>query len=289
MPHVAVRGVDVWVERHGHAAGPPIVLLHGLGSSSADWTLQLPALVGGHPVLTVDLPGHGRSRPARGRLTVDRLARDVADALAALGEETLHVVGLSLGGCVGLALASQAPARVRSLTVVNAFARLRPAGARGALRTVKRFGLMCAAPMTLAVAGVARGLFPRPDQHEAYVAALRSLASTPRRTYLELMLALAAFDARARLAAIGCPTLIVAGDRDRTVPRTAAEALARGIPNARLVVIPDSGHATPHDQPAAFAGTVLEFVRSSAAAVDVRPAAPERRPPAEQRLHRVTD
>jgi pimeloyl-ACP methyl ester carboxylesterase len=289
LPHVALRGVDLWVERHGHAGGPPIVLLHGLGSSSADWTLQLPALAARHRVLAVDLRGHGRSRPARGLLTVDRLARDVAEALAALGEPTMHVVGLSLGGCVGLALASREPGRVRSLTVVNAFAKLRPAGAGGALRTAKRFGLMCVAPMTLAVTGVARGLFPRPEQHEACMAAVRSLASTPRRTYLNLMLALAAFDARARLGAIRCPTLVVAGDRDRTVPRAAAEALAQGIPNARLVVIPDSGHATPHDQPAAFSRTVLEFVGSAAGGVDVGPAAPERRARAEQRLHRVTD
>lgn len=260
MPHVALRGVDLWVERHGHADGAPIVLLHGLGSSSADWTLQLPALAAHHRVLAVDLRGHGRSRPARGPLTIERLARDVAEAAGALGEDAMHVVGLSLGGCVGLALASVEPARVRSLTVVNGFAKLRPAGARGAVRTVKRFGLMCAAPMTLAVSGVARRLFPRPDQHEAYLAAVRSLASTPRRTYLALMLALAGFDARHRLAAIRCPTLVVVGDRDRTVPRAAAEALARGIPNARLVVIADSGHATPYDQPAAFSRTVLDFV-----------------------------
>ena len=263
MPHVALRGVDLWVERHGHADGAPIVLLHGLGSSSADWTLQLPALAAHHRVLAVDLRGHGRSRPARGLLTIDRLARDVVDALDALGEDTMHVVGLSLGGCVGLALASREPARVRSLTVVNAFAKLKPAGARGAMRTVKRFGLMCAAPMTVAVSGVARGLFPRPDQRDAYLAAVRSLSATPRRTYLNLMLALAAFDVRPRLAAIRCPTLVVAGDRDRTVPRAAAEALARDIPNARLVVIPDSGHATPYDQSDAFSRTVLEFVAFS--------------------------
>ena len=289
MPHVALRGVNLWVERHGSADGAPILLLHGLGSSSVDWALLLPALAAGHRVLALDLRGHGRSRPARGVLTVQRLARDVAQALTALGEETVHVIGLSLGGCVGLALASTEPTRVRSLTVVNAFAKLQPAGARGALRTVKRFGLMCLAPMTLAAGEVARGLFPRPDQRDAYVAAVRSLSSTPRRTYLALMLALAAFDARARLAAIRCPTLVVAGERDRTVPRAAADALARGIPHARLVIIPDSAHATPYDQPAAFSRMVLEFVASASRGVDVGPAAPERRTSPEQRLHRVAD
>jgi 3-oxoadipate enol-lactonase len=260
MARVALNGVDLWVESHGHGDGAPIVLLHGLGSSSTDWTLQIPAFARHHRVLAVDLRGHGRSRPARAALGIERHARDVADALAALGEQDAHVVGLSLGGCVGLALAGTEPARVRSLTLVNAFARLRPAGARGAARIAQRLGLVCVAPMTTVASHVAATLFPRPDQRPAYLAAVRSLSATPRRTYLGSMLALAGFDARSRLAAVRCPTLVVIGDRDRTVPRAAAEALCRGIPHARLLVVPDSGHATPYDQPDVFNRAVLEFL-----------------------------
>jgi pimeloyl-ACP methyl ester carboxylesterase len=77
VPHVALRGVDLWVERHGHSCGTPIVLLHGLGSSSADWTAQLPLLTARHRVLTVDLRGHGRSRPARGVMSIELVCSEV--------------------------------------------------------------------------------------------------------------------------------------------------------------------------------------------------------------------
>jgi 3-oxoadipate enol-lactonase len=56
------------------------------------------------------------------------------------------------------------------------------------------------------------------------------------------------------------PTLVVIGDRDRTIPHSAGDLLHRGIPGAQLVVIPDSGHATPYDQPGLFNEVVLDFL-----------------------------
>lgn len=263
MPSVALSGVDLWVQHDGRGDGAPVVLLHGLGSSSADWTRQIPVFASAHRVLTIDLRGHGRSRPARGRLTVERMARDVGDALAALGERSAHVIGLSLGGCVGLTLAAAHPERVQSLTLVNAFARLTPSGPSGVARMLRRLGLVCFAPMPVVAAHVARTLFPRPDQADAYRAAVTSLSRSSRRVYLLTMAAIARFDGRPQLGLVRCPTLLVVGERDRTVPRAAAETLRRGIPHARLLVVPDSGHATPYDQPDIFNRAVLDFIRSA--------------------------
>jgi len=92
------------------------VFLHGLGSCADDWIWQVPAFERDHRLLLVDLPGHYRSPLPAGRLTVDTMADAVGALLARLGEPPAHVVGLSLGGCVGLALALRAPERVRSLT-----------------------------------------------------------------------------------------------------------------------------------------------------------------------------
>lgn len=260
MPSVALPGVNLWVERDGCADGRAVLLLHGLGSSTADWMLQRETFAARHRVIALDLRGHGRSRPARLRLTMDRLAHDVAVALAALGERSVHVVGLSLGGCVGLALAATEPARVRSLTLVNSFAKLSPAGLRGAMRMVKRVATTCVAPMPVVAAQVARSLFPNPEQADEYRRAVESLSRNSRRTYLASMAAIATFDARPRLDAIRCPTLVIVGEHDRTVPRRAAEALRRGIRNAELLVVPDSGHATPYDQPETFNRAVLDFI-----------------------------
>lgn len=260
MPSIALKGVDLWVERDGRADGAAVLFLHGLGSSAADWEFQRPVFGERHRVLTVDLRGHGRSQPARGRATVERLARDVEEALAALGERAVHVVGLSLGGCVGLALAAERPARVRSLTLVNAFAKLRPNGPSGFVRMVRRVATTCVAPMPVVAAQVAGMLFPRPEQADMYRAAVARLGQNSRRTYLASMAALARFDARPRLGSVRCPTLVVVGERDRTVPRAAAEALCRGIPGAEFLIVPDSGHATPYDQPGIFNRAVLAFI-----------------------------
>jgi 3-oxoadipate enol-lactonase len=246
-------------EIDGPAHGSPVVLLHGLGSSAADWRFQRHALSAAHRVIVPDLRGHGRSPRGSRPLTVEAMAGDVAALLDALRAPPAHVVGLSLGGCVGLVLALDHPARVRSLTLVNAFARL-SVDARGALRGAARLALLACAPMRTVAAHVAGGLFPRPEQRELYLAAVASLAATSRSTYLAALRGLATFDARRRLGELRCPTLVVAGDRDRTVSLATTRRLQRAIPGAELVVVEDSGHATPCDQAERFNALVLSFV-----------------------------
>jgi len=243
----------------GHA-GPPVVLLHGLGSSSADWPEQHTALETRYRLIAVDLPRHGRSPLPAGPLSIESMARDVAAVLARLEAGPAHVLGLSLGACVALRLALEAPDRVRSLTLVNPFARVQSTGPGDLARLALRMVLLGTAPMDTVAAHVARRLFPWPEQRALYDSAVTSLAATPRRAYFAAMKALARFDARGQVAAIRHPTLIVAGDRDTSVPLAAKVALAAAIPRARLLVVPASGHATPHDQSEAFNRALLEFL-----------------------------
>ena len=211
-------------------------------------------------LLLVDLPGHYRSPLPAGALTVDAMADDVATLLARLHEPPAHVVGLSLGGCVALAVALRAPERVRSLTLVNTCARLRPASVRAALRLGLRLALLVAAPMSTVAALVARGLFPRPEQAALCEAAARSLARTSRRAYVAGLRALASFDMRAALEHVRCPTLVVAGADDATVGLDLKETLAHTIAGSRWVIVPGSGHATNADQPTAFNATLRDFI-----------------------------
>jgi 3-oxoadipate enol-lactonase len=235
-------------------------LLHGLGSCADDFRLQLPAVADDYRVILVDLPGHGRSALPAGRLTVAGMAADVDALLRHLGEGPAHVVGLSLGACVALALALRAPGRVRSLTLVNAFARLRPANTGAVLRLALRAFLLGTAPMTTVAALVAQTVFPRPEHAELRQAAAASLARTSRRSYVAAAAAVTFFDARASLADVRCPTMIVAGIDDRTVGIDAKNALADAIAGARLILVPDSGHATNIDQPLAFNAVLKEFL-----------------------------
>jgi len=244
--------------RRGHA-GPVVVLLHGLGSSCRDWEFQEVALEDRYRVVAVDLPGHGESTSRR-PVTIESMADDVAAVLAEIDGQPAHVVGLSLGACVALRLGLQAPAQVRSLTLVNPFARVQPTGPRDVARLLLRLAMLGVAPMRMVGAHVARGLFPWPEQRALYEAAVSSLGATSRRGYAASLRALANFDARGQVAAIRRPTLVVAGDRDGMVPLAPKLCLAAAIPSARIVVVAASGHATPYDQPATFNRILLEFL-----------------------------
>ena len=252
----------MYYERHGRVDpdAPRVLCLHGLGSSATDWTAQIPAFEPRSRMLLVDLPGHYRSALPPGRLTVEGMAGDVERLLDHLGEPSLHVIGISLGACIALALALRAPTRVSSLTLINGFAKLRPSSPEAALRMAIRLALLATAPMATVAALVARGMFPKPEQAHLYRAAVASLSRTSRRAYLASIVALAAFDVREDLVRVGCPTLVVAGERDATVALEAKQEVVRGIPSARLVVVPDSGHATHYDQPEIFNRIALEFI-----------------------------
>src|SRR3989441_461816 len=154
---------SVYYERRGRTDGaaPPVLFLHGLGSSAADWAPQLGPFGERYRLLLVDLPGHWRSALPRERLTIEAMAERVDALLDQLDTPPAHVVGLSLGGSVGLELALHAPARVRSLTLVNAFARLGPPDAAGGLRMLARLVLPRGAPLAVRGARLAPRAFPR--------------------------------------------------------------------------------------------------------------------------------
>ncbi len=247
-----------------HGSGAPLVLLHGLGSSADDWELQVPAFSQHHTVVTLDLRGHGRSLPPgqRPAFTIPQMADDVAALIESLPHPhtSAHVLGLSLGGCVALALALRHPQRVRSLVLVNTFARLQPAGLRGVGRMLRRLWLFATAPMPRLAAYIAQGLFPKPEQAPFREAAVARLGRNSKAHYWAAMRAVTAFDLRPQLSQVRCPTLVIAGDRDQTVPRAAIDALRRGIPGAQFALVPDSGHATPYDQTEIFNRLVLDFL-----------------------------
>lgn len=239
--------------------GRDVVLLHGLGSSAEDWVLQAPVLQDRHRVLAVDLPGFGASPALPGWPSMADYARTVAATLPEAAVETAHVVGLSLGGAVALQLALDRPDLVASLTLVNSFA-YRRVRASAWLRTGWRFVYVLADRMDRVGSWVAGELFPGPRQADVRRLAAERLGRTHRRPYLQAGQAIARFDARRRLEAVRCPTLVVAGEEDGLIPLAAKEELARRIPQARLVRFARSGHATPIDEAQAFNDQVARFL-----------------------------
>lgn len=260
MPYIPIGGLQIHYLARGF--GVPVLLLHGLGSCGEDWALlQAPALSRHYRVLMPDLRGHGRSDVPPGPYTVAQMADDMAGFLEAMGPEAAHVVGLSLGGAVAQALAVRHPERVRSLVLVNTFARLRPRGWSEWRRTLARLLVPLLNPAKYARME-AEELFPHPGQEGLRRVAFQRLCATHPVGFRAALLAAARYDGRKDLAHIRVPTLVVAGLEDTVVPLRAKEELAARIPGARLITVPRSGHATPTDQPVLFNRLLLRFLQS---------------------------
>ncbi len=100
-------------------AGPALVLVHGIGDSSATWDPVLPALARRHLVIAPDLLGHGSSDKPRADYSVAAYANGVRDLLGVLGVERATLVGHSLGGGVAMQFAYQFPERTERLVLVG--------------------------------------------------------------------------------------------------------------------------------------------------------------------------
>jgi 3-oxoadipate enol-lactonase len=221
--------------------------------------MQITDLARLYRVITPDLPGHGKTEPDAFTGTVESMARAVSLLVEELGPSSAHVVGLSLGGAVALQWAIDRPDQVRSLTAVNTFARLSLAR-RGLLRMIGRVMLLLTGQMEWLGDWVAGGLFPGADQRDLRQLAAARIAGNSWRGYLQAALAVTRFDCREGLERIKAPTLVVAGERDTTVPLRPKLELARRIPGARLEVIKGSGHVTPIDAAARFNALLLAFL-----------------------------
>ncbi len=261
MLTLRVGDVDLYYETAG--SGPPLLLIHGLGSSARDWQLQIPAFSPHYHVVAYDVRGHGRSGKPPGRYSVPLFAADAAGLIHALEIAPAHVMGISMGGMIAFQLAASRPELVRSLVIVNAGPELvvRTPGQR--LQLLQRLLIVRLLGMRRMGQVVAGRLFPQPEQAEARRLCAERWGQNDPRAYADAMRALVGWSVVDQLGGIRCPALILAADQDYT-PVAVKEAAAARMPNAELVVIRDSRHATPVDQPEAFNAAVLSFLARQA-------------------------
>lgn len=259
MPTIVSNGVtlhyDVW------GAGLPVVFLHGLGSRSDDWQLQVPAFAERYRVVAVDMRGHGRSEKPPGPYSVPMMAADVLGVLDVLGIENAHFIGLSMGGMIAFQLAVDHPERMISLVIVNSAPALVPRTWNERLRVAQRLALARLFGPGRTGHFLSKRLFPKPEQAPLRQQFVEQWAQNDPAAYLAAMRALIGWSVQERIGAIRCPTLIISGDRDYT-PVVTKRAYAALIPGAELVVFEDSGHATPIDQADRFNACVLDFLNA---------------------------
>ena len=245
MPLVERGRHSIHYESMGDPAKPPVLLIMGLALSSRAWD-RLPALLArDFHVLVFDNRGTGRSGRAGFAYRMRDLADDAAAVIESAGRGAAHVFGISMGGMVAQELAIRHPERVRSLALGCTFAswRKRTAPSLGTKLDLLLLNLGFVNP-----ARISRVLVSA-KWHSAHPHGALEWMRRAERTALRFataqVLAIARHDALPRLARIRAPTLVLTGGADKLVPAANSELLARSIPGARLVVLPQAGHVFP--------------------------------------------
>ncbi len=253
--------MKIYYEQSGH--GPEVVLVHGWGSHGGVWTDIARELSADYRVIVPDLPGHGRSRDFLPPVyTPETLVEEIRPALSG----PAVWVGWSMGGLMALAAARRHPREVTRLvlvgatpkyvqsadwphamspTVLDQFARNLEQDYAG---TLERF-------LTLQMAA---------DEDRAVLRRLRDemfqYGEPPTAALQAGLRLLKEEDRREMLYQVATPTLVIHGGRDRLAPVGAARYLAQQLPQARLEVMPEAGHAPFLSHPTVFLEKLKAFI-----------------------------
>ena len=227
---------------------PPIVLVPGLLCSAEVFAPQIAALWRYGPI-TIASTLEGKTLP------------EIAAAILSTAPPRFALAGISMGGYICLEIMRQAPQRVIKLALLDTSAR--PDSPE---QTAQRRALVAQAQTGDFAALLAR--LPSALSHPAHQndPALRAVMVRMGLTvgidgfHRQQEAIILRIDSRPSLPAISVPTLVLVGDCDPLTPPDQAAEMAAAIPNARLVVVPECGHASTYEQPEAVNRALIDWI-----------------------------
>lgn len=265
MPRARVNGIPLHYERSG--GGEPLLLITGFTISSAVFEPVLELYGGRFDCITYDNRGSGRSGAPLKPTSMAELAADAAGLLEAIGVESAHVCGLSMGGMIAQELALAHPQRLRSLTLGCTYCGGEGSQLMPRENVEKLAGAMSSGNRDTAIrASYEINLSPAfRAAGNAYAAFHEMATKVPAAKKVIEVQAQAIFghDTSGRIGEISTPTLIVHGTEDGVLPFPNGEQIAALMPQARFKVLEGVGHMFWWEQPQRSA----ELIREHALAV----------------------
>ena len=255
------------VARTGPVGDTPLVFLHPVGMDLTWWGAQFEAFGQEHDVIAFDMPGHGLSVDLDCAPSFDIMAHVAERVIELAGGQTVHLIGLSVGGMIAQTLALRRPDLVRSLCLVSTLCTF-PDEVRLALReraaVARREGMARIAELSNQRWFTADFRARRPD---ILTRTTRSLLAQRREVHAGMWEMIAGLDLYLPLSNVTCPTLVVTGDADINAPPHAARQIAGAIPGSSLKVMPGIGHFLPFEVPNAFNEILGAFISATQASL----------------------
>ena len=258
MPNLTVNDTSLYYRMEG--SGPPVLLIHGLGSCCLDWDPQVEALKADYTVIAPDVRGHGASDKPRGQYSVAGFADDMTALVRGLGFDCVQGIGVSMGGMILFQMAVDHPDVLRSMVIINSGPEVPNRTLQEKMAIAQRLILFRVLSMRKIGEVIGRRLFPEAEQAVMLDTFVERWAANDKAAYMAATRALAGWSVMDAIGRISTPTLVLASDMDYT-PVDMKRAYVEQMPDARLEVIAEARHAVNFAQPEKVNPLILEFLQ----------------------------
>lgn len=261
MPHVMVDGKKIYYQQRGD--GPPLVLLHGLGSNSESFHHQLEDLSDQYRVIAWDAPGYGKSDdPDQELQYFEDFAKILKKFVEALQIEPFYLLGHSMGSTLSMAFYRLYPQSIKALILSDATRGGKAKdGDNNKAKLEKRLkDIETRSPNEIAKERVKNLVAPQASL-QVRKEAERIYASIRPMGYRSVSYALYHADQTDVLKMIDVPTLVICGELDQITPVEESRVIHQGIPQSKLVLIPNTGHLCYQEDPETFNQHVRTFLQ----------------------------
>ncbi|MCL6573505.1 MAG: alpha/beta hydrolase [Bacillus sp. (in: Bacteria)] len=246
MPVTSSNGIDLYYEVHGE--GEPLLLIMGLSLNSKSWFRTLPVLSEHYKVIIFDNRGTGLSSKPNTPYSIDHMAEDARDVLDAVGVNSAHVYGISMGGMIAQRLALNYPKRIRSLilgcTTTGGANHIQPSTDVSMLLLSRGTSSATPEEMAWATSHILYSQTFFENQRILVAEDIQKRIELPIEpfAYMLQLQACMSHDTFNVIDQINIPTLIIHGDEDKLIPYENGVTLAKKIPNAEFFKVQGAGH-----------------------------------------------
>ena len=253
-----MTAIDVSYRIEGE--GPPLYMVHGIGSRAVTWDSIIPALRDQFTCVSFDLRGHGKSPVPPVPYTLEQLVEDLEALRARLGHEKIHIIGHSLGGMIGPAYAHAHPHRTLSVGLLSTAAGRTEedrAKLQGVIAAMEEKGIIPVLGTLLERWYTDDFIAARPDLIEAR---LKQVKDTPDEVFLSVFHVYAETEMAPWIHEVACPCLVLTGEQDGACSPRHNRFMADALPCSELVILDNIKHSILIEGPDRVAPYVREFL-----------------------------
>ena len=263
MPYIKINAANIYYEEHGH--GPETILFaHGLFWSGQLYENQVAVLKKEYRCITFDFRGQGKSEVTKSGYDMDTLCEDAVALIKALNIIHCHFVGLSMGGFVGMRLASRYPELLKSLILLESSSDPEPKENVGRYRLLNFFARLLG--ISILSNRVMQIIFGKkflndPSRKQIQQKMKARIASNHRRGITRAVKEVIEREGvHHEIEKIKIPTLIIVGDQDVACVPAKSKRIQIQISGSKLVVIPGAGHTSTIEEPEAINDVIVDFL-----------------------------